>query len=114
MHVLVVDDNRTVLHMLKAKLSINGINVDITDSGAEAIKLALNISYQVIIMDLQMPAPDGITVTKFIRHKEKVRNNIIAFTGYEDGIDEESAKIFDKIIPKSEIENLMYEVMLFR
>ena len=114
MQVLVVDDNITVLSMIKALLSNEGMMVDIASSGKEAIHLVSNLDYNVIIMDLQMPEPDGVETTRYIRLKEKRPNHIIAFSAFHDNLTTDEIKLFDQVLDKTEIKNLVQNVLLFR
>jgi two-component system sensor histidine kinase BarA len=114
MQVLVVDDNITVLNMIKALLSNEGMMVDTASSGKEAIHLASNLYYNVIIMDLQMPEPDGVATTRYIRLKEKRPNHIIAFSAYHDNLTTDESTLFDQILDKTEIKNLVQNVLLYR
>lgn len=67
--VLVVDDkqvNRTVLKLMVTSL---GMQVDIAEHGEEAIFMHVKNTYDVILMDLQMPVMNGETATHIIREK---------------------------------------------
>ncbi len=65
--LLVVEDNliarKVVTHVLKQK----GYLVDCAEDGQQAIAAAQNASYDLILMDLQMPGVDGLTATAVIR-----------------------------------------------
>jgi len=66
--VLVVDDVETNLYVAQEILKAYEINVDIVESGAEAISQIEGGSvYDIIFMDHMMPDMDGIETTKRIR-----------------------------------------------
>jgi CheY-like chemotaxis protein/HPt (histidine-containing phosphotransfer) domain-containing protein len=67
--ILLVDDQETNLVITKSKLEKGLPNVfcDIARSGKEAIELAKQNKYRLILMDIQMPGFCGITTTKQIR-----------------------------------------------
>lgn len=67
--ILVVDDNRSWIDVLKNTLELFGIEVDSAHSGAEAIEMTrdCNNKYDIILMDWQMPTMDGIQATHEIR-----------------------------------------------
>lgn len=66
--VLIVDDNITVLKLLSAILKKSGIGYITAESGKEAIEKIKNYpSIDLILLDVQMPEMDGITVLHFIR-----------------------------------------------
>ena len=79
--VLVVDDdpmNRTVVLAL---LSDIGMLADVAENGAEAVRLALEHDYALILMDLQMPEMDGLEATRMIRaSRERGQMPIVALT----------------------------------
>ncbi len=78
--LLLVDDNsinRLVGQSLLKKL---GYEVELAESGDEAIQKSLNNDYGIIFMDCQMPEIDGYMATNAIRTQEKQHNIIIALT----------------------------------
>jgi len=81
--LLVVDDNLTNLSYVRAVLALEGLRIDIAMTGDEAIKMAANNRYQLILMDIQLPDLPGTEVTKQIRqlrhHQQTV---ILAFTAH--------------------------------
>lgn len=81
--LLIVDDNQTNLSFVRAMLEGQGINIDFAVTGQEALRLASNSRYQLILMDIQLPDLSGVEVTKRIRqlrhHQQTV---ILAFTGH--------------------------------
>jgi len=67
MQVLVVDDNKMNLLIASKFLKKWQINVDEAINGEEAIQIAATKSYDLIIMDLQMPIMNGFEATQKIR-----------------------------------------------
>lgn len=64
--VLAVDDNATNLELLAAFLTNLGITVTTADSGQEALALVSQYTFDLILMDIQMPGMGGIETTKRI------------------------------------------------
>jgi CheY-like chemotaxis protein len=64
--VLVVDDNLTNLMLTEMILKNLGLEVNVASSGQEAIDLAGNISFELILMDITMEGMDGIEATRRI------------------------------------------------
>jgi len=60
--ILVVDDESSIRRTLKEILEFEKHNVDIASSGVEALNMAKEISYDVILLDIKMPEMDGIEV----------------------------------------------------
>ena len=58
--ILAVDDTVLNLTVIKALVKQNKINVDVAESGQEAIELARNNHYDIIFLDYRMPVMDGI------------------------------------------------------
>jgi signal transduction histidine kinase/ligand-binding sensor domain-containing protein/ActR/RegA family two-component response regulator len=67
-HVLVVDDNPINLAVARAILEAFGADVSTADDGAEALELLrATASFDVVLMDLQMPRMNGREVVAQIR-----------------------------------------------
>jgi len=77
--LLVEDDkiNRMVLHRLLEKM---GYNPDTAVNGQEALDKLQQTTYDVILMDIQMPIMDGLETTKKIRQTLEHQPIIIAIT----------------------------------
>jgi|GEM_PF-1200308 len=67
LNILIVDDieiNRRVEALIAKKL---GHQADLAENGNEAIEALKNKSYDIVLMDIQMPEKDGLETTKIIR-----------------------------------------------
>lgn len=79
--VLVVEDNEANQKVIFHILQKAGIETDLADNGKIAIQLLeQGFSYDLIIMDLQMPEMDGFETTVYIRQNLKLTIPIIAMT----------------------------------
>ncbi len=81
-HVLLVDDNVVNQKVATHFLQRMGITITVANDGAEAVKLFDVNTYQLVLMDLQMPVMDGFEATRRIRDFEgwRQRTPIIALT----------------------------------
>ncbi len=83
-NVLVAEDNTTNQLFMEALLKKLNHNFTIVGNGIEAVKAIQNNSFNIVLMDIQMPDMDGITATKHIRNlnEPKGRTPIIAVTAH--------------------------------
>lgn len=107
-HILVVDDNRINQKITQKLLESKGLLCSLASDGIEAVEMAKNQEYSLILMDIHMPKKDGIQATKEIRTFDK-STPIVALTAVE--IQEIRHKIYtagmDDILVKP------YDVSLF-
>ncbi|MBN2285401.1 MAG: response regulator transcription factor [Tissierellales bacterium] len=69
--ILVVDDEKHILELIKFNLELNQFEVILAENGAEAIEVMKKNSIDLVILDLMLPIIDGIEVLKIIRRSEK-------------------------------------------
>jgi two-component system response regulator MprA len=67
MRILVADDDIKITRMLKRGLTTEGHNVEIVGSGLEASRLLADVAFDLLILDIVMPEPDGITLCHRLR-----------------------------------------------
>jgi signal transduction histidine kinase/CheY-like chemotaxis protein len=65
--ILLVDDNEINQEIARSVLQAAGHTVDIASDGATAVMAVQKNSYDVVLMDIQMPVMDGMTATQRIR-----------------------------------------------
>jgi CheY-like chemotaxis protein len=81
--VLLVEDNPVNQLLARTLLTRRGHDVTIAGDGAKALEFHAAHTYDVILMDMQMPVMDGITAATHIREREaksSTRTPIIAMT----------------------------------
>jgi DNA-binding NtrC family response regulator len=81
--ILVVDDESDLRLLLAHELLNIGYEIREASDGAEAIELLKKYSFDLALLDIQMPSVNGIQVLKYIReHSPKTK--AIMLTGYAD------------------------------
>ena len=83
--VLIVDDHQVVREGLRRIVQMDG-DIEVVgeaESGEEAITKVVNLSPDVVIMDLKMPGMDGIAATREIKQRMP-HINILVLTMYAD------------------------------
>lgn len=65
--LLLVEDNTINQELARATLEVGGHEVDVVGNGASAIQALKHDSYDLVLMDVQMPGMDGVTATRHIR-----------------------------------------------
>ncbi len=65
--VLVVDDEKLIVKGIRFSLEQDGMEVDCAYDGAEALELARQKEYDVVLLDLMLPVMDGYQVCQRIR-----------------------------------------------
>jgi signal transduction histidine kinase len=88
--ILIVDDHPDGLDSLELVLSDLGETVVRASSGQEALALALEREFAVILLDVRMPDMDGFETAKYLRSRPKTRHTPIIFV---TGVDESTLNI---------------------
>ncbi len=93
--ILLVDDDHQVVKYLKKALTENGYTVGSTTSGERALELIQQRTPDLLILDLNMPEPDGFDLLKAGSKFPYLR--ILVISGYLQGALLEAAKIFGAV-----------------
>jgi two-component system CheB/CheR fusion protein len=90
--ILVVDDSLESTEMLGKLLEIEGAFVDLARSGADALEIARNKRFDLIISDISMPEMDGYQLLRELRQLPDMDSvPAVALTGYGRAADVERA-----------------------
>lgn len=81
LHILVVDDIQPNLDLIEAYFEILGCTGDYVKNGLEAVNKVRSKTYDVVLMDFQMPVMGGLEATKVIREELRSDVPIVALTG---------------------------------
>ena len=81
--ILVVEDNLVNQKMVSSILRKHGFKVQITSNGQEAIEALQLHTFQLVLMDVQMPILDGLETTRLIRKDPRwIQLPIVAMTAH--------------------------------
>ncbi|MBI3975074.1 MAG: diguanylate cyclase [Armatimonadetes bacterium] len=85
--VVVVDDEPSILEMLRRRLESMGATVFTVLRGSEALPLARQEAPDLILLDIMMPDVDGFTVIRQLKEDEATRQIPVIFMTARDEID---------------------------
>lgn len=113
--VLVVDDEKLIVKGIRFSLEQDGMEVDCAYDGEEALQMAKNKEYDIVLLDLMLPKIDGLSVCQQIREFSSVP--IIMLTakgedmdkilGLEYGADDYITKPFNILEVKARLKAIM-------
>ena len=95
-HILLVDDDRQVVRYLKKALEEAGYAVTATTSGKQALASLHAPLPDLLILDLNMPVPDGFELLRTVRAQFPYLR-ILAISGYLQGALLEAAELLGAI-----------------
>lgn len=85
LHLLLAEDNRVNQVVASRMLEKMGHSIVVASNGNEALTLLATQTFDLVLMDIQMPEMDGLTATRKIREAEaqsRSRTPIIAVTAH--------------------------------
>lgn len=112
--VLIVEDVEFNQLLVKGLLDEFGFVSDIATNGKRAIEKLVKETYDVILMDLQMPEMDGFQTTTYIRDVLRLKIPIIALTADVSTVDIEKCREagMDDYISKPINEQILYNKLV--
>src|SRR5204862_7010184 len=85
--ILIVDDSPTELHVMQKALEKHGFRTAAAADGAEGVRLAREMSPDLIFMDIVMPGMNGYQATRALANDPKTRTIpfiMVTSTGLDD------------------------------
>lgn len=105
--VLVVDDDASVRKSLLRLLTASGYHAVGAADGLEGLQKALEKRPALILMDLRMPGPDGIGVTRRLREHPQLKDiPVIALSALAPAAEDEQMFVQVLLKPASHAELL--------
>jgi two-component system, OmpR family, alkaline phosphatase synthesis response regulator PhoP len=83
--ILVIDDDRSIVELVKLYLSIEGYLVEVAHTGREGLRKFAQFNPALVLLDLMLPEVDGYEVCRQIRRDSNVP--IIMMTARGDDVD---------------------------
>ena len=113
--VLEVDDEKLIVKGIRFSLEQDGMEVECAYDGEEALKLATENAYDMILLDLMLPKMDGFEVCQRIREFSNVPivmltakgDDVDKILGLEYGADDYITKPFNILEVKARIKAIM-------
>lgn len=84
--ILVVDDEPSIVTLVKFNLENSGFQVETASDGRQAVILAKMNEYDLIVLDIMLPELDGMDVLKELR-KAEVEIPVILLTAKDEELD---------------------------
>jgi len=82
-NILIVDDDETILHMLKRFFVREGFQVFVAKDSVEAMERLKAENPPIVLTDLKMPSLSGMELIQFIRQNRK-NTAIVVMTAYPE------------------------------
>lgn len=113
--ILVVDDEKLIVKGIRYSLEQDGMEVDCAYDGEEALKLARENEYDILLLDVMLPKRDGFEVCQQIREFSDVPivmltakgDDMDKILGLEYGADDYITKPFNILEVKARIKAIM-------
>jgi len=87
--VLIIDDDQDLLEMYGYKFKAEGFEVEKAENGAWGLKRINEENFDLVLLDMAMPAMNGLELLKAVRDEKKVKKNIKIVALSNTALDEE-------------------------
>ena len=102
-HIVVVDDEEDIRETLKEYLELQGFRVTSADGAVELRRLVETESFDVALLDINMPGEDGLSLARYLRESSEIGilmltaagDTVDRIVGLEMGADDYMVKPFD-------------------
>lgn len=106
--VLIVDDDPAIRALIRCILKGRAMDIDEADNGRVAISALEGGSYDAVVLDLMMPAPNGFEVLRFMEERGSDRRVVVVSAARESVVLEQkrSKVVFDVLQKPFDINDL--------
>jgi two-component system alkaline phosphatase synthesis response regulator PhoP len=77
--ILVVDDEESILELLRYNLEKEGYHVETAEDGVKAIEMAAKFIPDLVLLDIMMPVMDGVETCRRIRQIPELQKTFVIF-----------------------------------
>jgi two-component system, OmpR family, response regulator len=82
--ILLVEDDARIISFVKRGLEAEGYTVDVAENGHDALAMAREIAYPLIVLDRMLPGLDGMEVCSVLRREQ--RNSVVLMLTAKDSL----------------------------
>jgi len=110
--ILVVDDDEMVREVVVESIKADGLNVEVCADGAEALEMARETVYDLIVTDMRLPGMDGLSLIKRLG-AAKSDTDVVVITGHgtiENAVECMKAGALDYIIKPFTVDQIQLAV----
>lgn len=81
MRILIADDEKEFVEMLKERLRYKNVDMDFAYDGKQALELIKSSHYDIVFLDHNMPEMTGLELVRYIK-ENKIDSRTVMITGY--------------------------------
>jgi len=87
--VLIIDDDQDLLEMYGHKFRAEGFKVEKAENGAWGLKRIKEGGFDLVLLDMSMPAMNGLEMLKTVQGEKKIKDNVKIIALSNTALDEE-------------------------
>lgn len=113
LNILLVDDDRLNAKLASILFAQHGLTLQLAENGLQAVDMIKTGSFDIVLMDMEMPVMNGYQATSLIRQQLKNNIPIIALTAHAIAGEREKCLSYgmtDHIV-KPIVPNLLFKIM---
>lgn len=86
-HLLIVDDNKVNRLLLSRSVELLGHQASVAENGRVAMEMLSNQSFDLLLLDIEMPEMDGFQVLEAVKSDTELRDLPVIVTSSVEGLD---------------------------